>query len=603
MYIYWSLMLNTSKELEMPIQTRHYFLILSTICLVLLVETLNAQQKSQVLFLGNSYTGFNNLPQLVHDVALSAGDTLVFDSYTPGGYRLTSHSHDLTSIAKIDTGGWDSVVLQGQSREPILETSIFQSGMNGLYTKIRKQNPCATVMPYMTWGRKNGDATYCSYTSVMCTYLGMDTTLRNEYLYMTEVVNGEVAPVSVVWRYIRQHHPSIELYHPDGSHPSTAGSYAAACCFYASIFKKDPTLISFDFGLGPIEAAAIKQAAKIIVYDQLSQWNFKKLPEADFGYYIGAGVNEVDFRVKAYDIKQNYLWDFGDGNTSTNGFTNHSYLADGTYTVQLTTSNCDLQGNYFSVKDTVIHFCSHTPVITYTSQPFLCNSDTIWTQPADSYQWFSWGTPIPETNQFVKYSDYTTPHYSVISTVNGCAELSQTLGKRTEYTNIYFDAVGDPCEGDTVAFAVLSSYGLSGTEIILWYQDNIPLPAYTNEDTLLITDPGEYICKVVDPNADCPIDTTTITINYVCTLGTENHQSTAYDCWSIFPNPTAETISLEFKEQNISDQIQIFNVIGQLVREESASPLTRIDISDFSPGTYFIRLKSNQCGVLKCIKL
>jgi len=81
---------------------------------------LKAQLSYRVLFLGNSYTAVNNLPQIIHDAALSAGDTLVFDSNTPGGYQLTDHSIDVTSQNKIMAGGWDYVVIQGQSQEPIM---------------------------------------------------------------------------------------------------------------------------------------------------------------------------------------------------------------------------------------------------------------------------------------------------------------------------------------------------------------------------------------------------------------------------------------------------------------------------------------------------
>lgn len=47
--------------------------------------------------------------------------------------------------------------------------------------------------------------------------------------------------------------------------PSVAGTYAAACCFYTTIFRKDPTLISFNSSLTTIEADSIKMAAKLIV--------------------------------------------------------------------------------------------------------------------------------------------------------------------------------------------------------------------------------------------------------------------------------------------------------------------------------------------------
>jgi len=178
---------------------------------------LNAQLSHKVLFLGNSYTGVNNLPQLVHDVALSAGDTLLFDSHTPGGYQLISHSQDATSQSKINAGGWDYVVMQGQSQEPITQNGTFAAGASNLYNQIKQSNPCAVPLLYMTWGRKNGDANNCPFFPVMCTYQGMDTSLRNAYLNVTEALNGEVAPVSVVWSYLRQNFPAIDLYqaHPD----------------------------------------------------------------------------------------------------------------------------------------------------------------------------------------------------------------------------------------------------------------------------------------------------------------------------------------------------------------------------------------------------
>ncbi|MBS1687131.1 MAG: hypothetical protein JSS96_00280, partial [Bacteroidetes bacterium] len=52
----------------------------------------------RVLFLGNSYTYVNNLPQMVADVAASVGDTLIYDYYAPGSYSIGNHSLDPTSI-------------------------------------------------------------------------------------------------------------------------------------------------------------------------------------------------------------------------------------------------------------------------------------------------------------------------------------------------------------------------------------------------------------------------------------------------------------------------------------------------------------------------
>ena len=41
-------------------------------------------QVKNILFLGNSYTYYNTLPQLTTDIALSLGDSIYWDSNTPG---------------------------------------------------------------------------------------------------------------------------------------------------------------------------------------------------------------------------------------------------------------------------------------------------------------------------------------------------------------------------------------------------------------------------------------------------------------------------------------------------------------------------------------
>jgi PKD repeat protein len=538
----------------------------------------------------------------VHDAALSTADTLLFDSYTPGGYQLTDHNADVNSQNKIMSGGWDYVVIQGQSQEPVTQYNAFMSGGSFLNDRIKQYNPCAVTISYMTWGRKNGDAFNCASFPVMCTYQGMDTTIRNRYIDLTKILNGEVSPVSVVWSYIRQNYPNIELYQPDESHPSAAGSYAAACCFYTLLLKKDPTLITYDFGLNAIDAANIKNTVKTQVFDNLPLWDFKRLPISDFSYQIGTGNNEVIFTPVNQGVKQTYRWDFGDGDTSSAPGPIHSYLTDGTYAVSLTTSNCDLQGLHTSITDTIIQFCSHTPSI-YTTQPWLCYIDTLWTQAADSFKWFLYGTPLPETNQYLPdYSLYGLSGFSVVSSLNGCSELSPTFTGFPQFSGYYFDLWGNPCNGDTATFSVLNINGfLSGTEHILWYRNGLPLTTMTNEDTLFITMQGEYECKVVNPASTCPLDTTSYSYEYSC--GTAGIDDSAKETlWSVFPNPASETITIKFTNVAVKDELQFYSVTGSLMKVLDSSERTTHSIADLPKGLYFIRLKSHTDYPLKFIK-
>lgn len=68
--------------------------------------------------------------------------------------------------------------------------------------------------------------------------------------------------------------------------------------------------------------------------------------------------------------------------------------------------------------------------------------------------------PLPETNQYLPdYARYGISGFYVMSTLNGCSELSELYTKTAEWSGYYFDVLGDPCVGDTVAFAVLHSNG------------------------------------------------------------------------------------------------------------------------------------------------
>ena len=144
---------------------------------------------------------------------------------------------------------------------------------------IKVHNPCAQTMFYSTWGRKPGDTYLCSPphcpvdTWINRTYYEMDSSITSHYKVFADSVKAGMTPVGASWRYIRQNYPSIELFQPDDSHPSLAGSYAAACCFYATLFRSDPTSITFNSGLSITDATNIKYAVKQTVYDHLSDWN------------------------------------------------------------------------------------------------------------------------------------------------------------------------------------------------------------------------------------------------------------------------------------------------------------------------------------------
>lgn len=301
-------------------------------------------QTTKVLFIGNSYTGVNNLPKIIYDISISTGDTIIYEKNTPGGSTFFSHTTNANSQAKIKSKNWDYVVLQAQSQEPSfsigqVENSTFKYAKE-LSNAIRANNTCSRPLFYMTWGRKNGDASNCTNWPPVCTYEGMDSLLNLRYRMMADMNKAYVSPVGAVWHYLRDHHPDINLYANDGSHPSKAGSYAAACTFYAVIIQNDPNLIQYNYTLSDSIANIIKMAAKKIVFDNLMEWNFGKFdPVANYSY------NQTEQNVIFTNNSTYYhslLWDFGDGVLSTEINPEHQFPdLNETYLVALIASNCN----------------------------------------------------------------------------------------------------------------------------------------------------------------------------------------------------------------------------------------------------------------------
>ncbi|HEX5000969.1 MAG TPA: PKD domain-containing protein [Bacteroidia bacterium] len=316
-------------------------------CIILLMFIVSwltvTAQPVRVLFIGNSYTYVNSLPQLLHDVALSFGDTILFDSSTPGGYTLEQHSTYANTLNKITSQQWDYVILQEQSQRPSFSPSqvaieVLPYAML-LDSLIHDNNPCTETVFYMTWGRKNGDASNCAVYPPVCTYEGMQARLRESYLLMGQQNGATVSPVGAAWKAVRDLNPSFDLYDPDESHPSIYGSYLAACTFYSTLFHKSPLGCSFISSLSPADAALLQDRASVVAFDSLSTWyQYGTIPFAGFSYQQnGLTVQFQDESLNA----TSYNWDFGDGGTSIFANPLHHYIAPGTYPVSLNiVSNC-----------------------------------------------------------------------------------------------------------------------------------------------------------------------------------------------------------------------------------------------------------------------
>lgn len=310
--------------------------------LMLCVNLLHAQ--TRVLFIGNSYTAVNNLPQLTADCALSigfAGFPMEIASSTPGGTTFQMHTTNATTQGLINQGNWDYVVLQEQSQLPSFPDSQVASDCfpyaAALNNQILAADSCAETIFYMTWGRQNGDASNCASWPPVCTYEGMDSLLNLRYRQMAIDNEALLSPVGALWNYIRTTYPEINLYAADASHPSLEGSYAAACSMVSVIFRTDPTLINYNSTLDPVVAEKIKLAAQTVVFNNLMEWH---VGEYDPEVLVNTTTNGLTLQLDNQSVSSwNFIWDFGDGNTSTDFSPQHAYASAGVYSLSYTATD------------------------------------------------------------------------------------------------------------------------------------------------------------------------------------------------------------------------------------------------------------------------
>jgi len=299
--------------------------------------TILLSQSLDVLFIGNSYTYANNMPQMVSEIALSFGDSLNFESSTPGGATFNVHSTNTNTLNKISQKPWDYIVLQAQSQEPSFSPTQVANDVfpyaQILIDSIESNSTCTEPIFFMTWGRKYGDQQNCQFYPPICTYLGMQQRLRESYLDMTFNHNATCSPVGICWKESIAQDSTLNLFSPDNSHPSIYGSYLAACSFYSTIFKK-PSLGS-DYipnGIDTSTAIFLQTIASNTVLDSLSVWN---IFNADFNSMMIGDSVIFDNISSNYE---NFFWDFGDGNSSTDYSPVHTYLSGGSYDVTLVSS-------------------------------------------------------------------------------------------------------------------------------------------------------------------------------------------------------------------------------------------------------------------------
>ena len=209
-----------------------------------------AEAPDKLLFVGNSFTYFNNslhghLRKLLLADDPSTQDTHFIKAMTISGEELASHEGGLRQMLELYS--WDVVVLQGHSLEAVEPERRpgLQSAAAKLAGMVRESG--ARPVIFMTWAYSDRPE--------------MTPVLRSVYTALGAELGVMVVPVGLAFADALEAIPGVVLHHPDKVHPSLEGTYLAACVFFAALYGKSPEGIAYTAGLDETLALELQRSA------------------------------------------------------------------------------------------------------------------------------------------------------------------------------------------------------------------------------------------------------------------------------------------------------------------------------------------------------
>ena len=173
-----------------------------------------------VLFVGNSLTYTNDLPELVKNIAAKKGMVIEVSMLAKPNYAIVDHWAEGEVQGLINSKRFDYVVIQqGPSSQKEGRDMLIRDGKK--YARLCKKNN-AQLVYFMVW-----PAQYY--------YPTFDGVITN-YTAAAEVNNAILCPVGKAWKAHFDATQDFSYYGPDGFHPSLQGSTVAAQVIVERLF-------------------------------------------------------------------------------------------------------------------------------------------------------------------------------------------------------------------------------------------------------------------------------------------------------------------------------------------------------------------------------
>jgi PKD repeat protein len=297
-----------------------------------------------------------------------------------------------------------------------------------------------------------------------------------------------------------------------------------------------------------------------------------------------------------------YLWNFGDGTTSTDASPNHTFATTGSYTVVLTATNAC--GN--STESKTVLIAGSAPVPNFTaSSTVQCAPATIQFTDASvgaptAWAWtFVGGNPGTSTAQNPSVSYANAGNYDVsLSVTNLFGTQNMNWTNQITIEQQATAAFGTLVSGSSVQF----QNNAQGSTSFIWAfgdgtssTDASPTHTYLTNGTYIVTLTAMNSCGSASLQQP-------VTINVV---GTQN------PAWVgqlvVMPNPAATYFEVRMQAEPIAEvSMQLIDILGRTIQIQTTDFGTGAcalnwDISDLDAATYFLRIQHGEKSVVKSV--
>ena len=311
-------------------------------------------------------------------------------------------------------------------------------------------------------------------------------------------------------------------------------------------------------------------------------------------YVPGGCVNPIRFTDQSSNGPTSWLWDFGDGSTSTAQNPTHQYAATGTYSVSLSATNANgttslTRPNAVSIAVPCLAYCSSNgtgplgPNGTLQASPFYMTSVSVTNaQPAF-------------TNASLNAPGGYAYHAAPVITVNAGGQVNLTVVTNTALvhrTSVWLDY-------NLNGFFETSELVADGiTPVSTTFNGTFTVPATASgRETRM------RVLSVTSTNfpSSCTINLLNAEVEdyQLRVLPLATREGTALPALALFPNPTLDgRMRLQLPDARAAGlyAAEVQNLLGATVLRTSLrlgpAADAELDLSRLAPGVYVLRLRS-----------